>query len=206
MGINMDSSNVALPTSRFVHALKKYWRKKKYSGGGPFDSRKIYHQRRQESKKSNPLRSALRLINRVSDEAYREAISYFYRRKGNIVIYDRHYLFDFAMIDLEAQNSQARLSDRLHRWFITHMLRKPDMTIFLDAPPEVLYARKGEWGVEYLRERRRAMLCQGEKTSHFFCVDATQSLEKVYEDVCRNICRFYEQKTGWKIAAPNGKM
>jgi thymidylate kinase len=141
----------------------------------------------------------------VTDESYRELISWAYQRKGNIVLYDRHYLFDFALIDIEAQTKKVRLSDRLHRWFITHMLAKPDMTIFLDAPPEVLYARKGEWGVEYLRERREAVLYQGEITPNFICVDARQSIEEVYEDVCKYIIQFYETETGRKFYGNNGK-
>lgn len=204
MGINIDSSNVALPTSRLAHALKKYKQRKKHGGDKSLDSKALYHQVRPKSKKSNPVRSALRLLNRVADESYRQVVSWGYQLRGNIVLYDRHYLFDFALIDLESKTQKVRLSDRLHRWFITRVLARPDMVIFLDAPPEVLYARKGEWSVEYLRERREAVLYQGEKTLNFIRVDATQPVEKVYDDVCRNILRFHEAKKSGKVHR-NGK-
>lgn len=206
MGINIDSSNIALPTSRLIHALKKYKHQKQYSGEEPFDTKKIYHQVKPKNKKSGKVRAALRLLNRISDESYRQVISWIYQRQGNIVLYDRHYLFDFALIDIEAQTERIRLSDRLHRWFITRVLARPDMVIFLDAPPEVLYARKGEWSVEYLRQRREAVLYQGEKTPNFIRVDATQPVEKVYEDVSRNILQFYEKKKGRKFFHNNGRM
>jgi thymidylate kinase len=68
---------------------------------------------------------------------------------------------------------------------------KPDLVLFLDAPPEVLYARKGESTLEHLESRRNAIPEQGKKMDNFIVVDATQPLTKVFADVSQYILEFH---------------
>lgn len=193
MGINIESSNVASPVSRLIYILKKQKRKMSNSGNGRPHINSLYHEVKPATARSGRLRAVVRLLNRITDETYRQLVSWIYQLRGYIVLYDRHYLFDFALLDLRAQQWDIRLSDRAHRWFITQILSKPDMVIFLDAPPEVLYERKKEWTIEYLQTRRDAFLHQGKKTKNFVRIDATQPVEKVYADVCRQIFQFSEE-------------
>ncbi|HSD81046.1 MAG TPA: hypothetical protein VLB47_10305, partial [Solirubrobacteraceae bacterium] len=60
---------------------------------------------------------------------------------------------------------------------------RPDLVIFLDAPPEVLHARKGEGTPASLARRRREYLQLAETTEHFAVVDATQPLDDVVGQV-----------------------
>jgi thymidylate kinase len=79
---------------------------------------------------------------------------------------------------------------RLHRWFLTHLYPVPDMVIYLDAPAEVLFARKAEKGVEELARRRQGFLQLKDGYTGFVVVDATQPIQQVYADVLRCICEF----------------
>jgi hypothetical protein len=79
------------------------------------------------------------------------------------------------------------------------------LVIYLDAPAEVLFARKGEANLQWLEERRQAFLSQGTQTPGFVCVDATQPLDAVYADVHERILGFYEahsksRRTGTGLA------
>lgn len=184
MGINIGSSNVALPTSRLVEAFKR----RKNGTAGPANP--SLHARPAGPKKRSVLRASLRLLNRLAEEWYRQYLSWKYRRAGYIVIYDRHFQFDFEPAG--AGQKQERLPDRLHRWLLARCYPRPDLVIFLDAPADVLYARKGEATLEYLAARRAAFLQQGRTMPNFIRVDATQSLEQVYAEVIGHIFRFRE--------------
>ncbi len=193
MGINIESSNVALPTSRFIERMKKG----SNSNGANGQSTSL-HNRPKSKKKKNAIWRYVRLTNRFAEEWYRQFLSWNYRRQGNIVLYDRHFLFDFARSPQETDNeyNNRESDDRLHRWFLHRFYPEPDLVLFLYAPPEVLYARKGEASIEYLDDIQKTYLGQGERTQNFVVVDATQPLKKVYEDVCGEINRFYESKNG----------
>jgi thymidylate kinase len=64
-----------------------------------------------------------------------------------------------------------------------HILPKPDLVIFLDAEPEVLFARKGEGTLELLAQRRADYLQLRDVVPAFEVVDASQPLERVVEQV-----------------------
>ena len=192
MGINIESSNIALPTSRFIEKMKKGGNPSS-NGNGQINS---LHNRPQGKKKKNPLWRYVRLVNRVAEEWYRQFISINYRRKGFNVLYDRHFLFDFARDPQESDSEfkERELDDRLHRWLLHRFYPQPDLVLFLYAPAEVLFARKGEASIEYLDGIQKQYLGQGERTKNFVVIDATQPLEKVYEDVCGEINGFIRKK------------
>ncbi|HEV2494771.1 MAG TPA: hypothetical protein VG204_17040 [Terriglobia bacterium] len=108
-------------------------------------------------------------------------MSWFYQARGYIVLYDRHFLFDFSLEEVDA--TESSFDNRLHRWLLTHFYPRPDLVIYLDAPAEVLYARKREKSIEELEKRRQAFIRQGARVPHFVQLDATQPLLKVYSDV-----------------------
>jgi thymidylate kinase len=99
-----------------------------------------------------------------------------------VVIYDRHFLFDYV-----ASSNGARATDRFHRWFLERVYSKPDLVLFLDAPPEQLFARKPEVPVSYLEKRRDAYLAQARFVDRFETIDASQPLDDVYQDVLGRI-------------------
>jgi thymidylate kinase len=190
MGINMDASNVALPTSRLIAYLK---RRKGYTPnrsqppqtGAP-------HQQYRHHKPARALWAAASLTHRLAEEWYRQLFSWFCQMRGYVVLYDRHFLFDFAIaVDDESHESRTRW---LHRWCVRHAYPQPNLVIYLDAPAEVLFARKGEWGLEALERRRQAFLQLGKQTPNFVRVDATQPLDEVYAEVTHHILEFMRNR------------
>jgi thymidylate kinase len=192
MGVSADSSNIALPTTRVIEYFKRLRRRKK-GVALPKNISPNHPALRGKHKKSG-LRALLRLANRLAEEWYRQFLSWNYRRKGHVVIYDRHYKFDFELDKASASNEKRHLMDWLHRWFLATVYPAPDMVVYLDAPAEVLFARKGEFTLEWLESRRQAFISQGEKTPNFFQIDATQPLEAVYASVTERIMRIYRNQ------------
>jgi thymidylate kinase len=133
--------------------------------------------------------TALRLLNRLGEGWLRQFVSWRYQWRGFIVVYDRHFLFDAA-----SSKKHRQLADRFYYWILSYLYPQPDLVIFLDAPPEILFARKGEATVRYLQERREAYLSQGKKTTNFIQVDAAQPLDKVYTAVSQHILEFHSAK------------
>ncbi|MDH5295327.1 MAG: hypothetical protein OEW91_16780 [Acidimicrobiia bacterium] len=183
MGVNAQSSNVSLPTTRLVHALKVRDVKKERAARGestrePVSLHSVEHRKDTRGKAW----AAARLVNRIAEEVLRQTISSWYQLRGYVVVYDRHFLFDYG-----GGKAPKRATDRIHRWFLENVYPEPDLVLFLDAPSEVLFARKPEVPISYLDSRRAAYLRQGERVKRFELVDATQSVDKVYSEVLRRI-------------------
>lgn len=194
MGINVESSNVALPTSRFVQFIKNFrQRDSQKNSGSSKSSPTSLHNRSSAKRTGGKLRASARLVNRLLEEWYRQFISWRYRKRGFVVLYDRHFIFDFFENGHEFSDGKMPMSDKIHRWSLQKFYPRPDLTIYLDAPAEVLYARKEEATIEYLEARRRAFNECGKITKNFFKVDATQPLERVYSIVAEHIMNFSNQ-------------
>jgi hypothetical protein len=175
-----------LPTSRLIRRLKNGG--KKHSGHSTSG-----HANPKPSKKSG-FRALARLGNRLAEESYRQILVWKYQKQGTIVICDRHFQFDFDnAIPGPDGKPDKRLTERFHRWFLAKVYPSPDLTIFLDAPGEVLFARKGEATVEWLEARRNALLEQGKRVKNFICVDAAMPLDDVYKEVSRHIQNFSQR-------------
>jgi thymidylate kinase len=86
--------------------------------------------------------------------------------------------------------------DALNHWILSHLYPKPDLTVFLDAPSDVLYARKGEATPEILDRQRGAYLKQGRRMANFVSVDGTQPLDLVFDDVQRIVLEFHARNEG----------
>ena len=187
MGLNVYSSNAALPTTRLVGYLKPWLRKRP----GPWS---LAPHSRQGKGRPNPAKwlwFALRLGNRLAEEWYRQLVSWWYQAQGYVVLYDRHFVFDFTAPGIDLDQS---LSGRLHRWCLSHLYPRPNLVIYLDAPPSVLYTRKKELPPPELERRRQAFIQQGKQLSNFVQVDATQPLETVYAEVAKCIAALCEKK------------
>jgi thymidylate kinase len=180
MGVAASSSNVALPTTRLAEWVKQRTRKTmmadRHDGALP-----------SAVGSGGRLRAAVRLANRLVEEWYRQFVSWYYQIRGFVVLYDRHFLFDFAPEIVNAERES--LEQRIHRWALTYLYPRPDLVIFLDAPGEVLFARKGELSVVELERRRQGFLLQGKRIANFVRVDATKPLADVYDELVGHIAR-----------------
>jgi thymidylate kinase len=172
MGVSPESSNRQLPSTRIAHAIKR-----RADGDRAPPPRGVRRARRAG-------RSALRLANRLAEEWYRQLIAQALLARGSIVVFDRHFLADYHAFDVAGAGRP--LSRRIHGWMLMHAYPRPDLVVLLDAPPEVLFARKGEGTLASLARRREDYLglagAAGIDRS-FAVVSATQPVDVVVADV-----------------------
>ena len=173
MGVGLDSRQHQLPTTRLANAIKRGRETSaQNTAAPPFGlGRRV----------RRGARAALRLSNRMAEEWYRQLLANRHLRRGRIVVFDRHFTADYHAADILAP--QRTLFRRLHGLMLMRLYPTPDLVIFLDAPGEVLFARKHEGSVASL-ERRRAEYRRFISTPDSVAtVDATQPLDGVIGEV-----------------------
>lgn len=193
MGVDRDESNYALPTTHLIRWVKRML-KGGQDQGGPRDisnERKL-HRRSVPKRLLKQLTTAFVFFNNTAEEWYRQLLTWYFIRSGYIVIFDRHFYADFYHFHVNGRDD--RWTSRLHGYMLEHLFPKPDLVIYLDAPAEILFARKKEGTIELLEERRRDYLELQDKVPHFEIVDATQSQDEVFTDVRQLILRFLQTK------------
>jgi thymidylate kinase len=196
MGVNPESSNLLLPTTRLVHAVRRA-RGATPDAPGPRDSRRPDRTPpRSRAKRSlRSARSFLRLANRLAEEWQRALVASVQRRRGSIVIFDRHFFADYYAYDVAPPTARRPLSSRIHGILLQHAYPKPDLAVFLDAPAAVLYARKPEATVEWLERRREEYVRMRDVLPNFARVDASGPADEVAREVARVIIGFHEART-----------
>lgn len=183
MGVNLDACNVLFPTTRLLRAWKRS-RGHAVGGSGPRDPNRPTDRPKGFVKRSlSRIKSALRLTNRMLEEVFQQSVASYYQLRGRVVVFDRHYFADYYAYDIAPSNGRRTVGQKLHGFALQSLLSRPDFVIFLDAPAEVLFARKGEGTIEILRQRRQDYLSLRDHVPHFAVVDATQSLEHVVQEV-----------------------
>ena len=196
MGVSRDSSNHMLPTTRLIRAIKRALGAPPDTAGPPDPARVKPRPKGLFRRAAAAMRAALRLVNQLSEEWFRQALVWYYRRRGYVVLFDRHFFVDYYDYDVVDRGTPRPLSRRIHGFMLDHVYPKPDLVIYLDAPAEVLFARKGEGTVEALERRRGdyARLC--DVVEQFVTVDATGTKDEVEREVTRLICEFYQNRIG----------
>lgn len=183
MGVNVESSNIALPTSRLIHRVKvMQHRRELRKRGEAVPATVTLHGLEHRHDRRGKLGAVVRLLRRVSEESYRQLWSWIYQMRGNVVLYDRHFLFDSLPRPSELK-AKRRLTDRIHNWFLYRLFPRPDLTILLGAPPETLYSRKQEVPMDYLAADQDALRAKRAYAKKFVEVDASQPLDLVLATV-----------------------
>lgn len=195
MGVSSDSSNRMLPTTRLVRTIKRAF-------GGQPDNRGPRDPKSVSNKSGNPIKRALKsakslvgLTNKLAEESYRQVLAWHHSRRGRIVLFDRHYFSDYYAYDVAPTDEKRPLARRIHGYFLNSVYPKPDLVIFLDAPAEVLFARKGEGTVELLEKRRQDYLQIRGLVPRFAVVDAAQPADAVVRDVQERMLEFHRSLT-----------
>lgn len=189
MGTAIRSSNVTLPTTRFILYLKE--RAQSSSAANGSDAEFTEYSEIPRGK----LGATVSLLNRLAEEWYRQIVAWIYELRGFVVIFDRHFIFEHAAHARKLREQGPRLTDRIHLWLLYNLYPEPDLVLFLDAPAEVLMARKLEWGKERLEKHRAEVLELGSQMPDFVRIDATQSVDRVLDDVIKEIMRVSESRT-----------
>ena len=144
------------------------------------------------------LKPYLWLANRLAEEWYRQGVVWSYTLRGSIVVFDRHFFFDYYAYDIARNGAGRPLPRRFHGWMLNKLYPKPDLVVFLDAPASLLFARKPEATISYLERRREEYAQFRDKFRNFAVVDASQPEEAVLRDVLHIIEDF---RLGRKVAA-----
>ncbi len=197
MGVAAESSNRLLPTTRVIEALKARRRARATPDTGTTADRTPGGTSATQPRRrpGHPLKRAakamgagLRLGNRLAEEWYRQALAWAHQARGEVVLFDRHFYIDYHAADIAAAPTSGRR--RFHGWMLQHLYPRPDLVVYLDAPAEVLLARKGEGTLESIARRQADYLSLAEDVEHFAIVDANRPLDAVTSDVVDAIVTF----------------
>jgi thymidylate kinase len=177
MGDNPAASNITLPTTRWWKSHHPSARRANHAAGTNGAARRPHFWKMM----GNPVRKAVGFTNRLLEESYRLGVARNYVHKGHIVLFDRHFAIDYFHSDLDS-NRPRSLKRRAHGFFLRR-LPQPDLVIFLDAPGDVVFARKGEFSPEILEQRRHEYREIAARSRHFVIVDANRPFDLVVRDV-----------------------
>jgi len=181
MGVNLESSSLMLPTTRLLLAVKRVRGRRPdlVASGGPGPA-PVKWSRTQRL--ASAAKDTTRLAVWVLEEWLRQLVAAGYARRGYVVVFDRHFFADYYHSDI-APAAGRRAMARLHGWMLQHAYPKPDLVVCLDAPGEVLYARKPESTPAWLEQRRQQYLALRAVVPAFAVVDADRPLSAVFADV-----------------------
>lgn len=207
MGINQDASNFALPTTLLWEKIKRAGGRQKDVGGPPDPNRLQSIPKNPLRRIARELKSGLRIANLMAEEWFRQFVTWYYQVRGYVVIFDRHFYFDYYKYHIAKSSIRRNISERVHGFMLNHIFPKPDFVIFLDAPPEVLFSRKREGTVELLEQRREEYVQFQGLVERFVTVDTTQSIDEVTSQVCNLIIDFHHRKKGARnmLSKPQAK-
>ena len=176
MGVNPDASTHQLPTTRALWFLRRRRGRTNDAGPPPPPSTSSARSLRREAK------SLVRTANLIAEEAYRSLVVRREERRGRLVLFDRHYFLDYHAHDVTGP-PHREIGRRVHGAWLRHVLRKPDVVVYLDAPVEELHRRKGEGTVDDLARRQGDYERALAELPRVVRVDAGRPLDEVVADV-----------------------
>jgi thymidylate kinase len=123
---------------------------------------------------------------------WRRYLSARYRQAGGqLVLFDR-YTYD-ALLPIAGS---PRVLTRLRRWLLAHACPPPGLVVLLDAPGDVLFARKGEHTAEVLERQRQAYRAICARLPRSAMVDVTCDAAGVRRQAARLIWSEYQRRAG----------
>jgi thymidylate kinase len=180
MGVNADAGTHVLPTTRLLRRLRRVRGTGGRQGGPREHASAVARPRSPARRAAASARAALRLAYRLAEESYLQLVVRAQVRRGRIVLSDRDFFSDYYAYDV-AGPAERPLSRRIHGFVLDRLYPKPDLVVYLDAPADVLFARKGEGTLELLERRRQDYLGLADVVARFAVVDATRPLDDVVE-------------------------
>jgi len=180
MGVNLEASRVMLPTTRLMLWMKRR-RGRRVDMVGTAPTRSDSPPRRRRLVRS--VAETVRMTNWMAEEWFRQVVVWWHLGRGRVVVFDRHFLADYHAHDVVGPARGRPLIGRVHGWMLRHLYPRPDLVIVLDAPAELLYARKPESTIEFLTARRQEYLDLANHVPRLEVVDATQPLDAVVDRI-----------------------
>ena len=176
MGWNYDASNVLLPWNR----LSRWLRPERQVGAEERPGRRL--------PVAGQLAQALKLINLLAEGWYRQIAANRLARAGYMVIFDRHFVADYA----ESPGTSTPPLRRLRHALLRRSVPAPRVIIYLDAPPETLLERKGEGAIASLSRQRAAYRRVIAEHPHAMELASAGNVEEVSRAVCAAIMQFVD--------------
>lgn len=201
MGVNLEASSVMLPTTRAVLAVKR-----RRGGRGDMTVGHLEPGWRSAGPIAG-VRRLIRITNWIAEEAYRAALARRIQRRPALVVFDRHFFCDYYASAVAPSAGARPLDTRIHGYVLRRWYPRPDLTLFLDAPPEVLIARKAGETLEQVARRRLDYLNLASVLPAFEVVDANRPVSEVVDDIVGRIVAFVSGgpiDTGSHVDGHNG--
>lgn len=190
MGVNVDASNVMLPTTWL-------WRKLRRATGTAEDMGRPRDRTPKRSDHTWARRCVVgwfrvaRLLNLIAEELFRKSLATVYCRRRYIVLCDRDYFLDFYAHDVVV--NERRSWDRaVHGFFLKHFYPRPDLVLMLDAPAETLHARKEDSSIDEIESRRAEYYQARKQIEHFQVINVARSPDAVIREARRVILNYCE--------------
>jgi thymidylate kinase len=114
---------------------------------------------------------------RLGRLARTNVVTRYHRALGRVVLLDRY------IVDATLPSADLDWKGRLSAVLVLRTAAAPDRIVFLDAPAEVVFARKGELTIDELRQRRDHYLEMSERFPQWMTVNADRPLVEVLADV-----------------------
>ncbi|MEQ1760653.1 MAG: hypothetical protein ABL986_20275 [Vicinamibacterales bacterium] len=108
---------------------------------------------------------------------------------GQLVLFDR-YSYD-ALLPVRGKPTLLR---RVRRWLLAWTVPAPSLTVVLDAPGDMLFARKGEHTADLLESQRQAYLAISRRLSRVAVVDAQLGPDHVRRTVTNLVWNEYQRR------------
>lgn len=177
LGSDPDELTHALPTTRALYALRSLLTFERRGAPEPGDLRRPASGR---GRLLQHIESVARLALRLSEDLHRLLAAEILELRGYIVILDRHPYLDYHARRARGVVGWQRLGDRVHGWLIRRIYPRPGPVVLLDAPPEVLYARKPEGRLHAIAACREEHLSLAEELDDIVVLDASLPEDDVF--------------------------
>lgn len=184
MGVNLESSSEMLPTTRLVLSAKRR------RGERPDMTARVAASPGGRTGAVATLRGVVRIGAWIAEEWYRALLAARARRRGQVVVFDRHFFCDYYATDVrpvQAGEPRRPLASRIHGAVLRRWYPRPDATFLLDAPADVLFARKGEGTIESIEQRRADYRALADVLPAFTIVDVDRSVDSVVADIVERV-------------------
>jgi thymidylate kinase len=148
------------------------------------------------------------LANLLAEECFRHGLVWYYQRRGNVVLLDRWFFADYFTKNCNGQERKP-VSKRIHAFMLGRVYPKPDLVIYLDAPAEILFARKREGTLKGLERQCLNYRQLREVVKSFAVVDASQEEHIVASQVTALIHHYYmsrvsnnkDERPNWQVTS-----
>ena len=182
MGGNLADSNIVSPLWKPLIALKRLRGKNRSMGAPPkLAGNKARTGGMGPKRVFQEIKSVIRVLLLMSDEWWRWLAVNKHVRRGTIVVMDRHFYADYYCHDIKVEHSLW--SRRFHGRMLERFYPRPNLTILLDAPAEILATRKCDGTQAEIESRRNEYLQFAEETEHVHLVDASRPFDEVVGSV-----------------------